>query len=704
MKKCLVMWFFFIFLYGCAQTKPVSFSREPLKVKTDQHQWLEEVNSEKSLSWVRAQNQKTFEKLKNDPRYKKAQKEILKVYEDPEKIPYIEIKGEMVYNFWRDQNHVQGILRRTTFKEYVKKNPKWELLIDFDKLSQKEGKRWVYKGMECLRPEFLRCMIRMSDGGSDAAYSREYDFEKKQFISKDAFYIPESKHRLTWFDKDTLYLGYSFNENSLTDSGYPRETRIWKRGEPLGSAELIFEGQKSDVSVGSWRPDNPKLKYTVFYRGLDFYHTEHFVKFDDQKKMIQIKKPNSVTIEGHVPGHFLLRNREDWDGIPAGSLISLKESAVRSGNYKDAKRVVWSPDQSSSLENVYVLQSSVLLHIIRDVKGEAYKATLDEGKWSTEKLQLPANGTLYFMSESYKRDDLLLGFESFLTPESLYLLNTKNSEMMKLKSKKEYFDSSKYIVEQNWAQSTDGTKVPYFIVRSKEMKFNGKNPTYMYGYGGFEITLKPHYSAILGEQWLEKGGVFVYTNIRGGGEFGPRWHQAALKKNRQVAYDDFHSIAEDLIERKITSPENLAIGGGSNGGLLVGVAFTQRPDLYKAVACSVPLLDMMRFHKLLAGASWMGEYGNPEIEEEREAILRYSPYQNVHPDIDYPEVYFFTSTKDDRVHPGHARKMVARMKEQGHPVLYYENIEGGHGGAANLKQKATQGAMKYVYFWQKVMN
>jgi len=691
----------------------VSCSHNKKPLAHDPFLWLENITETKSLNWVEKRNQETFSRLKEDSRFEKAKNELLKIYEDPEKIPYIRMLGNYAYNIWRDEKNTQGLLRRTTLQEYKKEKIKWETVIDFDLLSRKEGKTLVYKGMQCLAPKYIICMIKISNGGGDAVEAREFDTAKKKFVKENAFFLPESKHHLTWIDKDHLYIGLDLGENSLTTSGYPRTARLWSRGTPIKSSRVIFAGKKEDVSVLTWRSDNPQHKFTLFIRELDFFNQDVFILFDGEKKLRQLNIPTHIVIENVFKDYLILKNRKNWSAdpssgmtkeIPSGSLLSLKISALSSNHLKDALKIIWSPSERSSLENVAVTKSFILLNISQNVKSEAYRTKLKEGQWWMEKLALPKNGTLSFSATRYNSNEFIYYYENFLTPETSFLFNIKNLKQEKLKNKKSYFDSSHMTVEQLHAKSRDGTLIPYFIVRQKYMPYNEKNPTYLYGYGGFSNSMGAYYSPTLGTQWLAKGGTYVLANIRGGGEFGPKWHQAAMKEKRQNSYDDFHAVAEDLIRRKITSPRHLAIAGASNGGLLVAVAFTQRPELYHAVACSVPLLDMLRYHKLLAGASWMAEYGNPDIPSQRKYILQYSPYQNVFPATSYPEVYFFTSTKDDRVHPGHARKMVARMQQQGHSVLYYENTEGGHGGAANLKQSAIQQAMKYVFFWQKIID
>ncbi len=697
---------------GCSHKK----SQPEIKAAEtpDPYLWLEDVKSAKSLGWVEEQNKRSLSVLQSDPRYLDVYAESLKQLEDSDKIPMGAIRGEYVYNFWRDSKNIQGVWRRTSIDSYKTAKPKWEVLIDFDELSKKEKKTLVYKGVDCLEPENTLCMIRISNGGSDASELREFDTQKKRFVSKNAFFVPEAKSRHTWLNKDTMLVGSDFGPESLTDSGYPRQVRLWKRGTPLAESTVIFEGEKTDVSVGSWKSSDPSYpERTLLYRYLDFYNVEYFIYNETTQNRKLIPVPHFVDIENIFQDQIIFKNKKDWkpskhfhsklSRITAGSLFSVSIKELLSS--KPAKlRIIWSPDSRSALMSVSASKSNLILNISRNVTSEIWYADIMNENWKLSQLQAPSKGSIDVFGGNAFSDFVFFSYESFLTPKTVFLLNTKDKTFTLAKEQKSYFDASTHDIKQFEAKSKDGEMIPYFVIAPKKMKMDGNNPTYIYAYGGFESSMTPWYSGTSGKNWLEKGGVFVLANIRGGGEFGPRWHQAALKTNRQKAFDDLHAVAEDLTKRKISNPRKLGIMGGSNGGLLVGAAFTQRPELYSAVVCAVPLLDMLRYHKLLAGASWMAEYGDPDVPEEFEALRAYSPYHNLHADKTYPEVFFTTSTKDDRVHPGHARKMVARMNELGLPNLYYENTEGGHAGAANLRQSAKRYALQYIYLYQKLMD
>ena len=673
-----------------------------IDTEKDPFLWLEEVESQEALDWVRAHNQKTLDALKADPEFESRKEAALKILNASDRILYGSIRGEWVYNFWRDTDHVQGIWRRTSLENYLNQNYEWDVLIDLDALSQEEEKHWVWKGVTFLSTDYPRCLVEISDGGKDAAELREFDVAEKAFV-EDGFYIPEAKSNVTWEDEDTLLLSTDWGDDSLTESGYPRILKRLKRGESLKDAETLYTGAKSHVAIDTDALKDRGDRVFVLYDAPTFFSTSKFLIQPD-KDPIAIPLPESSEVQTLFNGQMIVKLRDDWssegDDYPSGSLLAFDlADFLETGKIGDID-VLFTPTPESAINQVSRSQSAILLNINDNVTGKLQEIKKADNEWVTESIDLPPNGSVDIAFADAESDTAFIGYESFLIPDSLIRLDTRDGQWKTFQSLPARFDSSESTVEQAWATSADGTKIPYFVVRPKDMTYDGTNPTYLYGYGGFEISMTPYYLSTHGKLWIEKGGIYVVANIRGGGEFGPRWHQAALKENRQRAYDDFHAVAEDLIHRKITSPEYLGIGGGSNGGLLVGVAFTQRPDLYNAVFCTVPLLDMLRYHELPPGASWIGEYGDPRIPEEHDFIAKYSPYQNLNRETTYPKVFFYTSTKDDRVHPAHARKMAAKMEAMGHPFYYFERIEGGHAGGANLEQYAELYALQYCYLFE----
>jgi len=669
----------------------------------DPYLWLEDVLGSKSLEWVKARNIESTSVLEKITGFEKTNKSILEILDSDKKIPYARKYGKYMYNFWMDANHPRGIYRRTSPEEYKKDSPSWEIVLDIDKLAKTEKENWVFKGIQLLYPNYKLGLINLSRGGSDASVVREFDVDKKEFV-KDGFILPEAKSIIQWIDKDSVFVGTDFGPDSLTESGYPSIVKIWKRNTPLAKAKLILRGNKKSVYTYGTRYFSENGNFDIVVEADTFY--KRTVYNLSNGKLKKLKIPSDAEIAGYFKNQLLITLKSDLrtkDGLfKQGSVIIGKKDDILSDKMNFITLV--EPKERLSIASVNTTKNYIIVTVLDNVVSKLYQYSLDSnGKWEKDIVSIKKNGTLSVYNTNENSDDYFVVFESFLTPDSLYRVIGKTGKKELLKSQPEWFDSKPYKADQLEAISADGTKIPYFIIMRKDVKFDGHNPTLLYGYGGFQISLKPFYSGTIGKHWLGHGGIYVLANIRGGGEFGPKWHQSALKMNKKKSYEDFIAIAEDLIKRKITSPKKLGIQGGSNGGLLVGAVTVMRPDLFNAVVCQVPLLDMKRYTKLLAGASWAAEYGDPNKPEMWNYIKTYSPYHNVKKGIKYPEILFTTSTKDDRVHPGHARKMVAKMLDMGHKIFYYENIEGGHAGAANNKQRAYMTALSYTYLYKKLI-
>ncbi|MGZ9174625.1 MAG: prolyl oligopeptidase family serine peptidase [Candidatus Binatia bacterium] len=668
--------------------------------------WLEDVGGERALTWVRAHNAASARELEGTAGFDKLRGRLLAIYESNERIANVTKHGAYFYNFWRDERQVRGVWRRTTLAEYRKAEPAWEIVLDLDRLAASEKENWVWKGADILQPSHDRALLFLSRGGADAAAMREFDLVKKNFVV-DGFTLPEAKSRVAWRNRDALYVGTDFGSGSLTSSGYPRIVKEWQRGTALGAAKTVFEGQVEDVSVAASVVHDHGLTYELISRGLTFFTNELWFRSGDD--WVRIDKPADARVETFTD-QILLRLRSDWSvggrTYRAGALLAGDFAAYLRGEREFA--VLFEPSERKALASTSQTKNFLILNVLDNVRSKVYALKRADGQWQRQQLATPAFGSVRVRgvdahSDDDASDDYFMSLTDFLTPSSLILGRVGASAEEKLKSLPAFFSADGLAISQHEAVSKDGTRIPYFQVSRKDLMTNGRSPTLLYGYGGFNVSQLPFYSGTLGAAWLERGGVYVLANIRGGGEFGPNWHYAARKENRQRAYDDFIAVAEDLIARKMTSPQHLGIQGGSNGGLLMGVALTQRPDLFKAVVCQVPLLDMRRYSKLLAGASWVDEYGDPDKIEDWAYIAKYSPYHNVVVERKYPRVLFTTSTRDDRVHPGHARKMFAKMKAQGHDVLYYENIEGGHGGAADNRQLAYMSALTYAFLVKELI-
>ncbi len=664
----------------------------------DPYRWLEAVEDDRALDWVRARNEHSLGVIEGDARFAAIFEDAKAILTAADRIPYGHHENGRIHNFWQDDTHVRGILRRTSLASYCSDQPEWETELDLDALAEAQDENWVYHGCHWLKPDYDRCLLNLSPGGSDAGVLREFDVVTKSFVV-DGFALPEGKNFVAWLDRDTLLIGTRHGGGPVNTSGYARTIRLWRRGTPIEAATLVFEAPEDDAFLYPYVETGPDGTQAFIIRMPDFNHQQVLAVEDGAARALEL--PDDIDFSGTFRGRLLVQLRSDWTvagaTFEAGSLVAIELGAMREDDLPVRVRRVAEPPARGSIAGAVATRDFVLVKMLDTVTSRLVAVTLDGDDWVQHPIDLPPSGSLHIVDGAPISTLSMAIYETFLVPTTLYLMDGMSAPRP-IKSLPARIDPAPFTTEQHFATSADGTRVPYFVVRRRDAPLDGSTPTILYGYGGFKFSLDPAYVGPLAKTWLEHGGAWVVANIRGGGEFGPAWHKAAIKENRQRAFDDFHAVAEHLIETGLTRPARLGINGGSNGGLLVGVALTQRPDLYGAAVCSVPLLDMLRYHKLLAGASWIGEYGDPEIPEQRAYLARYSPYQNVRADADYPPVFLCTSTKDDRVHPGHARKMAARMIEQGHDVLYYENIEGGHSAAANLEQVARRNAQIAVFF------
>ena len=676
---------------------------------SDPYVWLEEVEGERAMEWVKAHNAHSLGVLQGDPRYETLHQQALEIVQSRDRIPAPGFTHDgHIDNFWQDAQHVRGVWRRTTLDSYKTAEPQWETVLDIDALAEAESANWVYKGSTCLAPEERYCLISLSNGGKDAVTMREFDSVTRSFV-EGGIYLPESKGGASWINKDTLLVARDFGPGTLTNSGYPMVIKRMRRGENLDQADVLFMGEPTDVSVSGYtlRDADGLVKATLINRSVDFYSSETW-RLGDDGALTQLQLPAKSDITGLVQGQLLVSLKQDWTApsgqdFKSGDLIAWPLDAWLEDPATPAVLVL-RPTERQAVEGVNATRNTLVVALYDNVRGSVRVYRPGESEWTYSTLDLPQNVSVGVGSASEIDDKVFVSVTGYLNPSSLWLADAATGAVDQVKSMPAKFDATGMTVEQHEARSADGTMIPYFVVHKADMPLDGSNPTLLYGYGGFESSLLPGYSATVGKLWLERGGVYVIANTRGGGEFGPRWHEAALQQNRQRAHEDFQAVALDLIARKITSQPKLGIMGGSQGGLFMGAMLTQRPDLINAAVIQVPLFDMLRFHKLLAGASWIGEYGDPEIPEQRAWIQQYSPYQNLRAGQPYPEVFIHTSTKDDRVHPGHARKAAARLEELGYPVLFYENTDGGHAAGANLRETARRLALEYTYLSRRLMD
>ncbi len=681
----------------------------------DRYLWLEDVSSPRSMAWVKAEDARTAKVLEADPRFAQFQAAALKIAESPDRLAIPSLRGSEVYNFWRDAANPHGLYRKTTLANYLATaktgSPDWKTVVDFDALGKGDGERWVSKGFSCLYPGDQYCMVNLSAGGEDAVTSREFDLKAGTFVA-GGFTVPHSKQSVSWKDKDTLLIARDWGPGTMTKSGYPFVVKEWKRGTPLDSAKEVFRGAESDEvgASGNTVHDAQGHALTIFRRGVTFFSAEYSVQ--TPKGLQPLAIPAKARPREMLDGRLLVDVNEDWSPenskkarvFKAGSILDLKVADVLRDPTHLKPEVVFEPTAQEFSEGGASTRNTLLVTTLNHVQGRAYVYTPGPKGWTRKQLPVPENVTVGIVSANNTDDTFFLSITGFLTPTSLYLGDAAAATLTVEKTEPARFDASKDVVEQLEATSKDGTKVPYFVVHRRDMKYDGSNATLLTAYGGFEVAQTPRYSGTTGKLWLERGNVYVLANIRGGGEFGPAWHEAGLKTKRQVIYDDFAAVGQDLIARKITSTPHLGIEGGSNGGLLMGVEMTQHPTLWGAIVIQVPLLDMLRFEHIAAGASWVGEYGSVSKPDERAFLEGISPYNQLKPDVTYPEPLIFTTTKDDRVGPQHARKFAAKMEEYGKPFYFDEITEGGHAAGADAKEESRTAAETYVYLSRKLMN
>jgi prolyl oligopeptidase len=686
------------------EAKPAPDAGKVAEADNDPFIWLEETRSTRALEWVRAENEKTLAALTRDPRFETLRGESLTIFNATDRIPSVSFTPHGLTNFWQDAKNPKGILRRTTLASYRTANPVWETILDIDALAKAEGREWVYQGMTCLPPAATRCMVALSDGGKDASVLREFDITAKSFV-EGGFALPESQGGAEWVDEDTLLVGRDFGPGTLTPSLYPFTTREWKRGTKIEDAPEIFRGQAGDVWAGAYllRDAASTIHARMAFRGPSFFEREFFVWKDSA--WLKLDLPKKAAPYGIVDGQLLFTTDVDWETggqtFPADALVAVDLAAWKADPNGAKKTLVWAPGKGQTKQGGAITATGLYVSLLDNVRGQVLRFDFAGGKWTSRRVPLPDNATVGITASSNQSDELMFAVTDFLTPSTIHYAKDGGAPEV-IKTSPARFDAAGMAVEQFMATSRDGTKIPYFIVKPKGMKADGSAPTLLTGYGGFQVPRLPAYLGATGKLWVERGGAYVLANLRGGGEFGPAWHQTAMRANKQRTWDDFIAVAQDLVDRKLTSPKHLGIQGGSQGGLLVGTAFTQRPDLFNAAVVQIPLFDMLRYHEIGRGASWIGEYGDPRIAEERAWIAGYSPYQKLLPGKSFPKVMYVTSTADDRTHPSHGRKAAARMAANGQPYLYFEDMTGGHSGGVDNEQRARLQALQFVYLMQQL--
>ncbi|SFQ07660.1 prolyl oligopeptidase [Bradyrhizobium sp. Ghvi] len=693
---------------SCLMAAGLSQALAPASWAEDPFLWLEEIEGPRALAWAHTENDKTLSALQSDPRYQRFYGEALHVLQAKDRIPYVSLGRRGLDNFWQDENQVRGVLRRTTLESYRTESPRWETILDVDALANADKKNWVLKGVSCLPPEERLCLVKLSEGGKDAVFVREFDSVAKTFVT-NGFELPEGKQQVTWVNSDTVLIARDWGEGTMSQAGYPFVVKELKRAQSLAEAREVFRGEPTDVGASPFvlRDSEGRIHATGAVRGISSFEHE-YVLFGPEP--IKLNLPKKAAISGIASGRLLVTLNEDWmppSGqtlFSAGSIVSYDLAEWKQDPLRARPTLVFKPGPRQALGGFTATKNLLILTILDNVQSRAFVYKYHQGSWQATPIPLPENASVDLAAASHETDEAMFAVSSFLSPTMLWYFDAATERLETLKATPPRFDASRLVVEQFEAISRDGTRIPYFLLRPKSARFDGSTPTLLYGYGGFQTPLIPSYVGLTGRLWLEQGNAYVVANLRGGGEFGPQWHQAAQGATKQRTWDDFIAVAEDLIRRKITSPRRLGVIGGSQGGLLVGTAITQRPELFNAAIIQVPLFDMVRFTKLGAGASWIGEYGDPTIPEQRKWLEAYSPYQKLVPGKTYPTPFILTSTKDDRVHPAHGRKAAAKLAALGQPYLYYENTDGGHSAAANLIEQARRISLEYTYASRRLVD
>jgi prolyl oligopeptidase len=697
----------FAALEAAPMTADRSIPRSDASLDIDPFLWLEEVEGPQVRAWVEARNAETKQALCGD-QFEQDRRAILAILNASDRIPWVSQRGQHLYNFWQDEQNPKGLWRRTTPASYRESAPEWEILLDLDALAKREGEDWVWHGCVSLPPTHRLGLVQLSRGGSDAAVIREFDLGEKRFVD-GGFFLPEAKTNVAWLDLDTLLVSSALGGESFqTTSGYARTVRRWQRGAQFAQAPVLFECERSEMAAFAWREHSPRHPRTCFMRRPDFFHSVFHVE-DDAGVRRQVDIPTDAYL--YIERNWLVINlRSDWSvagqSYKAGALLVTDIDTLLAGKRDFA--VLFEPTTTCFLQHFGAAGDTVAFKILDNVRSRVLLARCQDGKWRTGTVAgFPDMATVDFYrlveddvdwlgDRAREGETFVVSSHNSITPPTMWLAGFgQRAELIKQSPAR--FDAAGLAISQHHATAVDGATIPYFQIARAGRPLDGAVPCLLTGYGGFQLASLPQYAAHMGKFWLERGGVLVIANIRGGGEFGPDWHKAGIRAGKKLAHDDFAAVAKDLIARGVTRPDRLACKGGSNGGLLVGNMLTRYPELFGAIDCAVPLLDMKRYTRLTAGPSWIGEYGDPDKPEDWAFLQDISAYHNVQPSRRYPPILLTTSARDDRVHPGHARKMAAKLAAQGHRVYFHEPLDGGHAGAADNAHLAFNMALSFAF-------
>jgi prolyl oligopeptidase len=662
----------------------------------DPYLWLEDVDGAKATAWADAESADTMARF-GDPGFAADRDTLAAILDRPDNIPYIGRHGDRVFNFWKDANNPRGLWRMTDLASFRTPIPRWEILLDLDALAAKEGEDWIWKGAPTLPGSHDRALVGLSRGGGDATVSREFDIRTREFV-RGGFDLPEAKSSVTWLDRDTVLLSSALGEGMATKSGYARTIRLWRRGVDSLAAPVIFETKAEHMSAWGGIERDAGIERLIFADKPNFFETILWIG-DRNGPRQRVDAPADAWVSWHR-GWMTIKPRTPWTvagrAYAPDVVLGISFAAFLSGDRNFM--VLFEPEARRSFQGLLWSGDLLVLSILDNLRPVFEILTPSSG-WSRRQLPgMPEVGVASVWSldieEEESNGDLLAMTQTPTKPATLSLLKHGGSPEI-LKRAPETFDASGLVVTRHEAVSVDGVRIPYTQVGPAGE--TGDAPVHMTGYGGFGISQLPYYSASIGKLWLERGGTSVTANIRGGGEFGTPWHEAGRRQGKRLSHDDFAAVAADLVRRGVTRPGRIAAEGGSNGGILITNMMTRYPERFGALLCTIPLIDMRRYSKLLAGASWIAEYGDPDKPEDWKFLSAMSAYHVAEPGRPYPPILIATTRRDDRVHPGHARKMTAKLKSMGYPAWFYELAAGGHGYGKDNKERAAFTALGYAF-------
>ena len=663
----------------------------------DPYLWLEEVDGERALAWVETQSAATLTRF-GDTRFAADRDTLAAIFDRPDNIPVIARRGTKVFNFWKDAAHPRGLWRTTTLDSYRGERPEWDILLDLDALAAREGEDWIWSGAATLPGSHDRAILMLSRGGADAVVLREFDLSSHDFVSA-GFILPEAKGGAAWLDRDTLLLSSALGDGMATSSGYARTVRLWRRGTDPSTAPVIFETGADHMSVWADLDRQAEDERVWFVERVGFFDIVVWIG-DRTGPKTRIDLPTDVQGQWHS-GWLAVKRRTQWtiggDTHPPDTVLGISFPAFLDGDRRFTK--LFEPTERRALQGLFWSGGRLVLSILDDLKPVFEVLTPSGVGWARQRITgLPDIGVAHVWSLDVRTEestgDLLASAQDPLTPPSLYLIPPRAAPQL-LKRGPQAFDPAGLAMARHEAISEDGTRIPYVQVGPPGN--TGEAPVHLSGYGGFGISMLPYYNSAVGKLWLERGGTGVVANIRGGGEFGTAWHDAGRREEKRLSHDDFAAVAADLVRRGVTLPGRIAAEGGSNGGILITNMLTRYPELFGALFCTIPLIDMRRYAKLHAGASWIAEYGDPDNPADWAFLAAISAYHQAVPGRPYPPILIATSRRDDRVHPGHARKMAAKLQAMGYEAYFYEPAAGGHGYGKDNAERAAFTALGYNF-------